>query len=216
MRPTLVLMSSRNDAKRSTPEALELLPGPPENNTSPPARAISRSSVNSCSALVAKSLTAWKRPPTAGIHAVGNGKVLVDRSECAGHVSAVGNRVEQDARGGEANGAASDRLLDDSTHTVEFGRGGSLIAEGALAHHVVAHGAVTDEADHVERGTHLLHRVEVFRVRVPAPSESTEDRVTGNVFNALHHLGQERAVVRCDGGEGNAAVAHEDGGHAVP
>ena len=62
IRPTLALVSARNWPNISMP-VLPLLPAPPLNSTSPHERAISRSSSISCCGLVAKSLTAWNRPP---------------------------------------------------------------------------------------------------------------------------------------------------------
>ena len=64
MRPKLSLMLVKKLFMRST-ERRSPSPAPPENKTSPACCAISRNNVNSYSALVAKSLTAWKIPPPA-------------------------------------------------------------------------------------------------------------------------------------------------------
>ena len=46
-----------------------------------------------------------------GVHAVGHGQVLVERGQRARHVATVGHHVQQDARGGEADGATRHGFL---------------------------------------------------------------------------------------------------------
>ena len=155
--------------------------------------------------------------PTAGIvHAVGQCQVLGVRREGAGNVPPVRDDVLQQPRRRVADSSAGDRLGDDLTHAAHLVLSRLLVSERPVPHHLIAHRAVTDEGDDIERGLEPLHRIEVLGVRLPVPREAAEDRLTWDVLHALHHLGEIAAVLgdrRC---ERHAAVPHQHRRHPVP
>ncbi len=154
---------------------------------------------------------------TGIVHPVGNRLVFLDRREGSGDLAAVGNGVQQDARRRKAHGPSGHRLGHDLAHTCQFVRGGDgIFGHRALAHHVIAHGAVADHTDHVESRVQALHRIEVLRESLPIPRKTTENRLTRNVFHAFHEFGEIAARLGGHRGESDTAVTHENRGHAVP
>ena len=86
----------------------------------------------------------------------------------------------------------------------------------ALAEHVGAQGPVGHQARHVEHPRRPLHLVEVLPEGLPVPRHALGERRAGDVLHALHELDQPRAIGVPRRGEPHAAVAHDDGRHAVP
>ena len=151
--------------------------------------------------------------------------MLADRPGDGGEFRALGERagdrtaVRQHMTGQAVRGEADRAFLDGVAD--QFGDLADLVfrrlaVDGAFAHDVEARGAVADEADDVDGGIQLLDGVEVFAIGDPVPGQAVQDRVLRNVLDGLHHAGQEVAVGGLAGREGDAAVAEQGGGHAMP
>src|SRR6202034_2026443 len=93
-------------------------------------------------------------------------------------------------------------------------RGG--VVRPPLAHDVGPQRTVGDEGRHVEYTRRPLHLVEVLAEGLPVPVHALGERGAGNVLDALHQLNQPGAVGLAGRREAHAAVAHHDGGDAVP
>ena len=92
---------------------------------------------------------------------------------------------------------------------------GRRVVVAALAHHVKAHGHVRDLSADVHR-VGRVDAVEVLGERLPAPGDAVVERGAGDVLDALHELHEPVLGAGADRREPDAAVAHDDGGHAVP
>ena len=117
--------------------------------------------------------------------------------------------------GGEAHRAAVDAVADDVRHLLALGVA-RLLFHRSLAHDVEAHGTVADHAGDVDAGLQAFDGVEIAAVVFPVPRQAGEDGVLRNVLHRFHHAGEEFLVRRLAGRKGDAAVAHEHGGDAVP
>ena len=62
----------------------------------------------------------------------------------------------------------------------------------------------------------IAERVEVLGEGLPLPVDALVQRGARDVLDAFHQLDEEVAPVGPHGGEADAAVAHDDGGDAVP
>ena len=133
-----------------------------------------------------------------------------------GHQLAVDGAVAQGARGGEAERAGPDRLEHDGPHGRDVLGGRRLVAGAPLAHDVGPHGAVGHLGADVDRPAPLLQRVEVLREGLPLPLDPLGQRRAGDVLDALHEADEPVVAVGLGRGEADAAVAHHEGGHAVP
>ena len=89
-----------------------------------------------------------------------------------------------------------------------------LAADGVGPHHVTAQGAVTDEEPGVDRDA-LLEPPEVLAERLPTPVDAVLQGGEGHAFDLGHHAPGVVGVLRLQRGEGEPAVAPDDGGHAV-
>ena len=154
-------------------------------------------------------------PPVAAEH-IGKGEELVRRGPGAGDRTAVGDGVQQRPRGREPQRAGVHGLVDQLRHRRDVVLGGRRVVQAALAHGVVADGAVADHPADVRTLGEATHGAEVLAVGDPVPRQTAEDGVPGDVLDALHQLGQVRAVLGAAGRERDAAVAHDHAGHAVP
>ena len=63
---------------------------------------------------------------------------------------------------------------------------------------------------------HSVQCIEIAAVVFPGPGQTTQDRLTRNILDGLHHAREHRPVGGLAGCEGEAAVAHQRGGHTVP
>ena len=134
----------------------------------------------------------------------------------AGHHLAVLGAVQDGARRREAEGAGLQRLAHERGHLLDVLGRGLLVLRAALAHHVGAHRAVGYLGADVDRAGHALDGVEVLREALPLPADALGQRRAGDVLDALHQLDQVVLLAGPDGREAHAAVAHHDGGDAVP
>ena len=140
---------------------------------------------------------------------------LVGRGRRPGRQLAVLGPVQDGARRRRADGPGVHGLAHDGRHL------GDLLARRrvvgpALAEHVGPQRAVGDEGGHVEDAGRPLHLVEVLAEGLPVPVHALGQRGARDVLHALHQLNEPVAVGRARRGEADAAVAHHDGGHAVP
>ena len=159
---------------------------------------------------------ALEHAPTVPAQHVGDGVQLVWRGPRARHRTAVGHRVEQRPRRGEAEGPGFHGLVDQLDHRRDVLVRGRRVVHAALAHGVMADRAVPDHAADVRALRETVHGVQVLAVRHPVPRQAVHDGVARDVLDALHELGQVRPVLGSARGERDAAVAHDDAGHAVP
>ncbi len=125
--------------------------------------------------------------------------------------------VQLGARGGEAQRADLDALLDDGGHARHVLGGGPFVIGAALAHDIGAHGAVGNLGADIDGAGKLLHRVEVLGETFPIPLHALVQRGAGNVLHVLDHGDQAVVglIVGFTGREADTAVAHDQGGNAV-
>ncbi len=107
------------------------------------------------------------------------------------------------------------RLLGELRHLGDL-VGVGLALVGALAHHVGAQGGVRHLGGDVDGTRRLVERVEVLGEALPVPVDALVQRGAGDVLHALHQLDQEVLGAGAHRREADAAVAHDDGGDAVP
>ena len=119
------------------------------------------------------------------------------------------------ARRREAERARFDAFLHDARHRRDVLGRGRLVAGSALAHRIGANRAVRDLAAHVDRELLLLDDVEVFGIALPPPRDALGERGAGNVLDTFHQSDQPLLLARPHRREADAAVARDDGGHAV-
>ena len=95
---------------------------------------------------------------------------------------------------------------------------GSAFALGGLfAHDIHASGGVPNESGRVHRGTVGLERIEVLREGLKAPvAQAGAQRVDAHALHVLERAHDEVAVFGPGGRDRESAVAHHDGGDAVP
>ena len=129
---------------------------------------------------------------------------------------AVLGAVQQCAGRREADRPGLDRLAHDLGHGLDLVGCRLGVLAAAVAHHVRPHGAVGDERAHVDGAGHAVELVEVLGERLPVPAHALGEGGAGDVLDALHELDQPRPLGRVGRGEADAAVAHDDGGYAVP
>ena len=142
---------------------------------------------------------------------------LVLGRERAGHRLAVDGAVGQRAAGREAERAGRDALAHDRGHRLDVVGGGRLVAGAALAHHVAAHGAVGHlRAEvHARGGGRRARRGTRGSVSQPhlMPADSAAPGMSSTPsIRPMSHSWRSGAT----GAKPDAAVAHHDGGHAVP
>ena len=66
------------------------------------------------------------------------------------------------------------------------------------------------------RARRVVERVEVLGEALPVPVDALVQRGAGDVLDALHQLDEEALAAGAHRREADAAVAHHDGGDAVP
>ncbi len=147
---------------------------------------------------------------------VGERQQLVGGRVRAGHRAAVGHAVQERAAGREAERARRHRFFEERRHRVDVVGPRRLGAEPALAHHVRAQRAVADEPAGVGALRHPVERGVELAVRLPVPRQAVEDRVAGDVLDALHHLREVGPIIRPARRERDTAVAEDDARDAVP
>ena len=135
---------------------------------------------------------------------------------CAGHQLAVSRPVEGSAAGREPERPGQQGLLDEGTHLGDVGSGRRFVGRAPVAHHEAAQWAVTDLGADVDHPGHAFECVEVFGIALPLPRDSLGHRAAGNVFDSLHQGDQPVVPIGGGGGKADTAIAHHDGGDAVP
>ena len=152
---------------------------------------------------------------TAGRHRPSEREQFVLGGIGARHRFAVDGPVRLGAGGRKAQRPSLDRLLHDACHRCDVIGGGGLVAGAAIAHCIAPHRAVGDLSAEVDGQFLLLHRVQVLREALPAPADALGERRPGDVLDTLHQLDEPLLASRLHRGEADAAVAADDGGHAV-
>jgi len=118
-------------------------------------------------------------------------------------------------RGRESDGAGIHRLSDDPLHR------GDLVGTGRplrrlFAHHVLAHGRMSDERRDVDPERQSRDGIEVLGEALEAPGNPGLQRLEAHAFDVLENardLGAIRGPGRCDS---EAAITHDDRRDAVP
>ena len=95
-----------------------------------------------------------------------------------------------------------------------FGR--RFVAGAAIAHHIGAHGAMRDVRRDIDGAPALGQRVHIFGEGFPIPGHAFGQRGAGNVLDTFHEADQPVMLVGFGRRETDAAIAHDDGGDAVP
>jgi hypothetical protein len=133
----------------------------------------------------------------------------------SGYRLAVDGTVPLGARGGEAERAGLDRLLDDSGHCRDVVFGRLLVAGAAITHRVSAHRTVCDLGSEIDRERALLDGIEIFGEALPLPGDALGQRAARDVLDALHQFNEPLFAAGTDGREAHAAVPADHGGDAV-
>ena len=107
-------------------------------------------------------------------------------------------------------------FLDDARHFGDVGLGRDRAGLFAVAEHIGAHRAVRNVARDVDGAGQLFERVHIFGEGFPVPRHAFGERCAGDVLDPFHQADQPFVAVGLGGGEADAAIAHHDGGDAVP
>ena len=132
------------------------------------------------------------------------------------HALAVGGRMRDGARGGEAARPGPERLLGERRHQAHILLVRRLVGDAALAHGVGAERAMRQLGRDIHRARAPVERVQIFGKGLPLPGQPLGQRRARNVLHALHHADQPVMRVRARRGEADAAIAHRHRGDAMP
>ena len=128
-----------------------------------------------------------------------------------------GQRLVRDgAGGGEAESAGAHRIGGDFAHLLDVGLVRVLQVQRAVAHDVDAHRRMRQQRAEVDVVAAALQRGEVVGKTFPGPVEALVQAGAGDVLHAFHQRDDGVLGVLAHRGEADAAIAHHDGGHAVP
>ena len=136
--------------------------------------------------------------------------------ECAGHGYAVFGQMQHGARCRKAERTGFDAFAHDLGHRRHVFGCGRFVARAAITHHIGAHRAVRYLRGDVEHALLAVEAVEIFGESFPAPFDAFSQRRARNVFNAFHQFDQPVVLVGAGRREADAAIAHDDGGDAMP
>jgi hypothetical protein len=140
---------------------------------------------------------------------------LGELGESARNRTTIGADVRSGVRGREADRTGLDRLADDPPHRLDLGVGRRTLGRG-VAHHVLPHGRVADIRGHVEAQGQAGDGREVFREGLEAPRNARFERLERHPLHVLEDARDRAAVLRPRRRDAEAAVAHDDGGDAMP
>src|SRR5882724_551581 len=140
---------------------------------------------------------------------------LVPRSEPARHGPAVWRLMARRPGGREADGAGLQPAPQLGFHGAEIVLGRRLL-EGALAHDIGAQRGVAKVARVVDAFGEPVDGVEELGEGLPLPLDARFHRLQRDVLRALEIADHEVPVFLGAGREGEAAIAHDHGGDAVP
>ena len=158
----------------------------------------------------------FEHPSPRALKHVAKGQQLVGSRPRARDGAAIRDDVAEGPAGGDPEGAGPQRLLGHLAHAGDLiGRTGAL-HHRALTHRRDAQRAVADEPTDVDALGRAIEPAEVVPVRRPVPRKALQDRPTGDVLHALHHLGEELALTRADRRERHPAVPQHHARDAVP
>jgi hypothetical protein len=155
-------------------------------------------------------------PPAELAHGPGDPEQL--RARCAERrraVAAAGAMVQRSGRR-EAERSRRDPVADQASHLGYLCRRGRHTGGTPLAHDEEPHGAVGHEGADVDVACSPVERAEVLVEALPFPGDALVQGRPRDVLDPLHQLDQSLVVPGPDRGEADAAVAHDDGRHAVP
>jgi hypothetical protein len=120
------------------------------------------------------------------------------------------------ARRGKTQRAGANGFFDQFAHARDLFGGCIHLVGGSITHHVVTHSAMPHHATDVDALGHAIERPQIFSVGDPVPRQPVHDAVCRDVFDRLHHFGEELPIIRFARCERDAAVADHHGGHAMP
>ena len=128
--------------------------------------------------------------------------------------AAIGISVGGREAGGEPGAAGQHGLLEHGTHPVALlGRRDAL--ERLLAHDVEPQGGVAHVDGVVEQRSPAPHGGQVIGKGLEIPRDTGGQAVAVHVLDVFEDADHRTAVRLAGGGDGQAAVAGDDGGHAV-
>ena len=143
-----------------------------------------------------------------------DGPHLVPVRDAARHRTVVRGDVIRGPGGRKPDGSGLDRCLCQRAHPRQFVRR-RLVRESPLAHHVGPQRGVADVTRVVDAFRQRVDRVEELRKGLPGPLDAGLHRFRRDVLRALEIAEHEPGVLLRAGGEGEAAVPHDDAGDAV-
>ena len=134
----------------------------------------------------------------------------------AGNQHAIHRFVEDRARRRKTKCTGPQAFLDDLRHLGNVGFGRRFVVRTTLTHHIGTDGTVRHMRPHINRARQTLKRIEIFGKCFPVPGHAFGKRGAGNILNALHKADQPVMLVLLGRRKADAAIAHDDGGDAVP
>ena len=160
-------------------------------------------------------IVAWKRPrPDSPIAFVEREELRLvreparHRQPAVAHVRLGGGRPEADR-------ARDHRLAHEAAHRGHFLGGGHAVLAVA-AHHPLADRRVAEQRGHVEARVAALEVIEVLRERLEAPGDAGAHGGQRHALDLHQRAHDQVAVGGAAGRDGEAAVADDGGGDAVP
>ena len=136
------------------------------------------------------------------------------REEAGGEFAGLSS-VQHVARGGHTQCAGFDGFSSEPAHCGQVLSGRRLLGGCALAHHIDPQRRVRQLGGDVDVELARIECIEIFGEGFPVPGQALDHDHLGHVFNALHELDQDLALIGLAGRKPDAAIAHHHRGHAV-
>ena len=104
--------------------------------------------------------------------------------------------------------------MHEARHRLDLVGGGVVVS--ALAEDIGARRGMGHLSRDIEHARHPVEGVEIVGERLPLPVDALVQRGARDVLDTLHQLDEEVLATRAHRREADSAVAHDDGGDAVP
>ena len=134
----------------------------------------------------------------------------------SGDQFAVDGLVQNRAAGGETQGSGTNAFLDNARHFGDIIGGGNCARHLTVAQHIGANRAVRNVGGNVNGARQFFQCGQIFGEGFPVPLHPLSECRAGNILNALHQADQPFVAVGARRGKSDTAIAHDNGGNAVP
>ena len=132
------------------------------------------------------------------------------------HQFAIDRLVQDGARCRKTQRPGAHAFLDDAGHfgdVLGSGYGARLFP---IAKHICTHRAVRHMRANIDGARQPLQLVQIFREGFPVPAHPLRQGGARNILDAFHQADQPFVPVRLGRRKADAAIAHDDSGHAMP